>query len=91
MGRYGMLQCAANFSCGYKGKNCHECGVIDDENHRVNYCKRWSDRNLSGSDEKLDFVLIYSENHQESMKIIELILSLWDLGNGRNVMRETLH
>ena len=70
------------------GTNCHKCGAIDDEAHRINYCRVWSDRNLSRSDNKVDFKQIYSENRVESMKIVEVILSLWDLGNGRNVMRE---
>ena len=87
MGRYGMLQCAANFSCGYKGKNCSECGVVDDEDHRINYCTLWKERNLSESDDKLDYSLIYSENLHESIKVVEVILNLWDLGNGKNSMR----
>ena len=87
MGRYGMLQCAANFSCGYKGKNCSDCGVVDDEGHRINYCTLWKERNSCASDDKLDFSLIYSENLHESVKVVEVILNLWDLGNGKNSMR----
>ena len=87
MGRYGMLKCAANFSCGYGSKNCSECGVIDDEDHRINHCTLWQDRNLCRSDDKIDFNLIYSENIHESIKVVEIILKLWDLGNGKNAMR----
>ena len=36
MGRYGMLDCKANFSMGYGGKMCNECDVEDNENHRLN-------------------------------------------------------
>ena len=41
MGRYGMLDCRANFSKGYGGKLCEACNVIDDEMHRVNFCQKY--------------------------------------------------
>ena len=87
MGRYGMLQCAANFSSGYGGKNCRECGVVDDEEHRINHCSLWSDINLSKCDVKADFGHILSDDDQESMKIVDIIVNMWDLENGRNCMR----
>ena len=34
--RYGMLDCAANYSHSYKSKECEVCKVLDDENHRQN-------------------------------------------------------
>ena len=87
MGRYGMLQCAANFSMGYGGKNCSKCGVIDNEDHRINNCKVWSDINLFSSSQKIDFSLLYSEDEKESLVVIERILMMWDLGNNKNCMR----
>ena len=38
MSMFGMLQCANNFKFGYRNSNCNECGVLDDENHRINHC-----------------------------------------------------
>ena len=87
MGRYGMLQCAANFSMGYGGKNCRQCGVIDDEQHRINNCEVWKDVNLFTSNEKINFKLLYSEDEQESLPIVEKILEMWDLGNNKNCMK----
>ena len=87
MGRYGMLQCAANFSMGYGGKNCRQCGVIDDEQHRINNCEVWKDVNLFTSNEKINFKLLYSEDERESLPIVEKILEMWDLGNNRNCMK----
>ena len=87
MARYGMLQCAANFSCGYGTKTCRECDAIDDENHRINHCKLWYKNNLSLSDEKIDFTDVYSEDRNKSFKVIERVLMMWDLGNGKNAMR----
>ena len=69
------------------GKNCRECNVIDNENHRINECKVWEHINLYNVNEKLDFDLIYSENTVHCIKIVERILIMWDLGNGRNTMR----
>ena len=87
MGRYGMLQCAANYSTGYATKDCRECGVTDDENHRMNYCTLWRDVNLYAVNEKMNFDDIYSDEYAKSLKIIECVLLMWDLGNGKNTMR----
>ena len=87
MGRFGMLQCAANFSCGNGGKNCKTCNVPDDEGHRINVCPVWKDFNLYNSQVKIDFSQINSSNMNDIMRVIRIILSMWDLGNGRNEMR----
>ena len=87
MGRYGMLQCAANYSMGYATKLCKECGVTDDEDHRINHCKLWANTNLSTSCEKLKFDDIYSDDRVKSLKVVERVLLMWDLGNGKNIMR----
>ena len=87
MGRYGMLQCAANYSMGYATKECRECGLTDDEDHRINHCKLWRDTNLLTLYEKLNFNDIHSDDRAESLKIVERVLLMWDLGNGKNTMR----
>ena len=87
MGRYGMLQCAANFSMGYATKECRACGVTDDEDHRINHCVQWCDINLSNSVEKINFTDIYSDDRVESLKVIERVMMMWDLGNGKNAMK----
>ena len=86
MGRYGMLQCAANFEHSYGGKNCGHCGVTDNEDHRINHCEKYETLNLYGSYEKVPFELIYSDD--ECMRVVERILMMWDLVNGKNTMRE---
>ena len=40
--RYGMLECGKNFGGTIAG-SCSECNAYDDENHRLNYCKRWKE------------------------------------------------
>ena len=87
MGHYGMLQCAANFSDGYGGKLCDKCGFNDDENHRINICPKWHNVNQRNEDGVTDYDQIYSDDEKESMQVISKIISMWDLGNGRNCMR----
>ena len=87
MGRYGMLQCAANFSDGYRTKLCPRCNVTDNEDHRMNYCPVWSDLNLYESNKKINFEDIHSDNELESMTVVKKILKIWDLGNNKNSMR----
>ena len=55
MGRYGMLQCAANFKGSYGVKLCKTCNVIDDEPHRGNQCIVWEGINRYGKEEKIKF------------------------------------
>ena len=81
MGGYGMLQCTANFSNGYEGKNYKNCDAIDIESHRIDVCPLWRDINLCNVQESLDYSLIHSEAEIEITKIIEMIISMWDLGN----------
>ena len=86
MGRYGMLQCAANFANGYGSKMCSKCGVEDNETHRINDCPEWIGINRHNSAEKIDYSCIYSDDQNEIIKVVQQILSMWDLGNGRNCM-----
>ena len=46
MSMSGMLDCAANFKHGYGGDKCRQCGVTDNEDHRINNCSRFKERNL---------------------------------------------
>ena len=87
MGRYGMLQCAANFSNGYGGKDCKKCKLEDNEEHRMDQCIEWSNVNLASTDRYVDYDLIHSENDEESMVVVQYILDMWDLVNNRNCMK----
>ena len=89
MGRFGMLQCAANFSKGFGSKNCKTCKVIDNESHRMNHCQEWEGINLVRQYKIIDHDLIHSENESESMEVVRMIIAMWDLGNNRNCMTST--
>ena len=87
MGRYGMLQCSNNYSAKYQGKTCSECNVVDDESHRINQCNKLSQSNLCNSTSKIDYDDIYSEDENKCQNVVQVVMSMWDLENGKNVMR----
>ena len=87
MGRYGMLDCANNFSTKYGSKLCSECKVIDDEGHRMNACGKWKDTNFYNSDKKIDYDKVFSDDDKLCMEVVETIILMWDLENGKNQMR----
>ena len=62
MGRYGMLDCGANYCMKYGGKDCKVCHVLDNEDHRLNYCSLYKDVNLYDQGTKIDFCGIYSDD-----------------------------
>ena len=87
MGRYGMLDCMFNFSMGYGGKKCTVCDVDDDEAHRINDCIRYRSINRYDDAEKIDFGKIYSDDVNDVIPVVEAILTVWDLENGKNSVK----
>ena len=82
-----MLDCASNYSIKYGGKICIVCKETDDENHRINWCKKWESTNLYNCQTKAEFRDIYSSDVKKSVKIVGFIASLRDLESGKNKMR----
>ena len=91
MAMYGMLDCGKNFKTGYRGKNCPSCNVLDDENHRINFCKKYKNINLFDSALKIDFNFIYLGNEKTTKMIVEDVCELWNLHNGNNIMYPALN
>ena len=87
MSMYGMLDCAKNFKAKYKGNLCTVCNVLDDESHRINFCKKYKDTNLFNSTVKIDFEFIHSGNEEVVKNILEVVCEIWDLDNKKNCMR----
>ena len=87
MGRYGMLDCRANFSNGYGSKICDQCLIHDDEKHRMNECVKYRDVNWYDDHQKVSFDEIYSDEIDCVMPVVNSILTLWDLRNGKNKIR----
>ena len=90
MGRYGMLKCASNFRNGFGTDKCDKCNVVDDESHRINHCKKWQNINRFEDSEKIIFTDIFSNDTKKCFAVVQVILSVWDLGNGKNEMRQTM-
>lgn len=90
MGRFGMLTCANNFSHGHGSKLCDSCNVTDDETHRINYCKKWHKINLYDNHSKIDFNDIYLDDFEKCAAVVNIVLKMWDLENGKNAMRNVL-
>ena len=44
LSRHGMLECGTNYK-GTMSETCHICRTIDDENHRLNDCRMFTDTN----------------------------------------------
>ena len=84
MGRYGMLKCASNYSVGFGTKICDTCDVLDNESHRINTCNKWQHVNLCSSSDKIDYNDLYSDDIGKCFSVVNTILSVWDLENGKN-------
>ena len=90
MGRYGMLKCANNFSNGHGTKLCDICMEVDNEDHRINVCTKWEGVNLVNKSRRICFDDIYLNDNDRCLAVVETILSLWDLENGKNEMRQLI-
>ena len=87
MARYGMLDCANNYHGKYGTKICKECNAVDNEDHRINDCKRWRNINLSGKGYRIDFDAVYSDDADILRHVSKLLQSVWNLENCKNEMR----
>ena len=83
MARYGMLDCANNYHGKYGTKMCKECNVVDDENHRLNFCGKWRHVNLYGKGMMIDFETVYSEDKDVLRQVSTLLESVWNVENGK--------
>ena len=87
MGRYGMLDCRANYSMGYGSRECGRCMVMDDVDHRVNWCSEYKHTNLYESRTKIDIDMLHCDDVEVIKPIIVTVLSMWDLEHGKNIMK----
>ena len=88
MGLCGMLECAYNYSHKYRTKMCDACKEVDDESHRINYCLKWRNVNLYDCSLKIDFSMIVSNQPETLDRLGFVIQKIWDLDNGKNIMRQ---
>ena len=85
MARYGMLECGKNFK-GTLSEVCDKCGILDDENHRLNFFPKYKPNNNFDCSENTDFNLIYSESITKLRQVIPNIMKVWNIKNGNGTM-----
>ena len=76
--RFGMLECGSNFQ-GTLKTTCSECDQKDNEQHRLNYCKRYRNFNNCDNTKKVDFYLIYFDDIEVLRRIIPEIMKVWNV------------
>ena len=84
--RYGMLECGKNYK-GTMKQQCEKCKCEDDENHGMNHCIKWRERNFHHYEEKVNFNLIYSKDLHSLRYIISKIEEIWNTRNAHGTMR----
>ena len=87
MARYGMLDCGTNYRMKYGQTKCKECKMEDDEQHRINDCTKYRDINNCDNPVKFHFGGVYANDRDTVNQSAEGILKIWDLENGKNVIR----
>ena len=86
--RFGMLECGKNFK-GNKPEICSLCSEIDDENHRLNDCKKFRDTNFYDSDIKVDFQKIFSNDIETLREILPSIQKVWNTKTAHGTMAKS--
>ena len=79
-----MLECGKNF-CGTLPDICTVCCQTDDENHRLNHCKRLEMVNLLNSQEKMNFEDIHSNDFETVKDVINKVAKVWNVKTGNGV------
>ena len=83
--RFGMLACGKNYK-GSMSEMCGTCNVIDDENHRLNFCSKYRETNLYDNTEKKDFAKIFSHDIDILRDILPKIQKVWNTKTARGSM-----
>ena len=79
-----MLHCGRNYK-GTKSEICTTCGVVDNEDHIINYCPKFV--TLRESLEHIDFNNVYSDQIEVIKKVIPVIELLWNTANANGSLR----
>ena len=85
--RFGMLECGRNFK-GSNSITCNECSTVDDEEHRLNYCKKFRTMNYYDYEQKIPFKNIYSNDITVLRDIIPKIENVWNTNCAHGTMKK---
>ena len=80
-----MLECGMNFK-GSMSETCMQCNMIDNEDHRLNYCEKWRNNNFYDITEKVDFSLINSNNITLIRNLLNKIGQVWNETDSNGTM-----
>ena len=86
LARHGMLECGFNYK-GTIPEKCRTCNTIDDENHRLNDCPEWQERNNFREQTKCQFDNIFSDSQSTLDEICTKIENVWELRYAYGRMR----
>ena len=80
-----MLDCGRNYK-GKKSEICNQCKMIDDEDHRLNYCIKYRENNLYDCDTKEDFRKVFSSDIIVLREILPKIQKIWNCKTAHGTM-----
>ena len=86
MARFRMLQCGKNFK-GTMRELCEHCNCIDDENHRLNECKKFV---TTEGYPTVNFDDIYSNDITVIRNVINAIEKIWNTSNSHGTVHRHL-
>ena len=81
-----MLECGANFK-GSLPYVCQTCNKVDDENHRLNTCKKYRSMNMFDYAMKANFDDVFSTDLTVVKQIIVIIERIWNTHSAHGTMR----
>ena len=82
-----MLECGKNFK-GTMREMCNSCNVIDDENHRLNYCEKFKNVNLFDTQPKVAFSDVFSTDMIIVRAIMKHIEKVWNVTTAHGNMNK---
>ena len=85
LARCGMLECGKNFR-GTLAERCITCDEIDNEEHRLNKCIKYTDINHIDCNERVLFDTVYSVNVESLRTIIRRIDTVWNVQSGHGTI-----
>ena len=76
-----MLECGINYK-GTMSDRCTACNEVDNEEHRLNSCKKFEDINYCNSASKIPFRSVYSKDPDVLQRSLWHISKVWNTKNG---------
>ena len=85
LARFRMLECGKNFK-GTLNEVCNACKIMDDENHRLNFCKKFRSTNFIDSTKQIPFETVFSDDVPTLKKVIPVLCQVWNTRNANGTM-----